>query len=65
MNDDHPLAVGRILDFDLTGLDDEQSMSALTGPKDDFAVRVVAGRRERLDESDFRIVSRGNAASLE
>ena len=45
MNDDDPLAVPRIADFDLTAFHDVQIDIRLTGPKDRLAVRVLAARR--------------------
>ena len=63
MGDNHPIAVGRIEDVDLSGFDDEQIDVGLTGAKDRFAIRVVVGRRQRFENASSAVVSWGNAAS--
>ena len=60
---DHPLAVRRVLDLDLAGFHNHQIDIRLTGPKDGLAIGVVAGRRQRPDESDLGAVKRGKATS--
>ena len=53
VNDDHPLAVRRISDFDLTVFNNVQIDFRLTGPEDGLAVGVVASRRQGPDETDL------------
>ena len=48
MGDNHPIAVGRIEDVDLSGFDDEQIDIGLTGAKDGFTIGVVVGRRQQV-----------------
>ena len=43
MSDDHPVAVRRILDFDLAGFNNIQIDIRLTGSKDGLAIGVLAG----------------------
>ena len=54
MNDDQPIMVPGISDFDLAVFHHVQIDIRLAGPEDRLAVGVVAGGAERLDQRDFR-----------
>src|SRR5437870_13916871 len=53
MNDNDPVAVRWMLDFDLTGLNNVEVDICLTGPKDNLAINVAASSCHGLNHRNF------------
>src|SRR5947209_6051956 len=53
MDDDDSMAIGRILDFDMAGLDDVQVDIRLAGVKDGLTVGIIADSCQRSDLREF------------
>jgi hypothetical protein len=59
MNDDHPVIVPRIADFDLTVFYNIQIDIRLTGPEDCLTIGVVTGDTQGLNHRDFCVGKSG------
>jgi hypothetical protein len=55
VDDDHLVAVHRIVDFELSGLDDKKVDFGVAGAEDGFPVRILAGISQLFDLCDLRI----------
>lgn len=53
MRDNHPVPIGRIENVDLPGFYDEKVDFGLTRTKDNFTIRVIVSRRQRLENCNL------------
>jgi hypothetical protein len=61
MMDHYPVAIRRITDFDLPGLDDAQVDIGLTRAEDRFAISVVMNRCQGFEDAEFGVRELGKS----